>query len=89
MSCETPVVATNAGALREVVGDVGAGLLVPPKDPRALRDALLRVIEDKELRREMGKKGRKRVEENFAWPVAAGNTLAVYEDVIKGYRRTI
>jgi glycosyltransferase involved in cell wall biosynthesis len=89
MSCETPVVATNAGALREVVGDVGAGLLVPPKDPRALRDALLRVIGDKELRREMGKKGRKRVEENFAWPVAAGNTLAVYEDVIKGYRRTI
>ncbi len=89
MACETPVVVTNAGALKEVVGSDGAGFLVPPKDPRALHDAILKVLEDKELRKRMGNKGRKRVEENFAWPVAARNTLAVYEEVIKYYRRNV
>ena len=89
MACETPVVVTDAGALKEVVGDEGAALLVPPKDPRALRDAILKVLDDTELRRRMGKIGRKRVEEHFAWPVAARNTLAVYEEVIKYHRRNI
>lgn len=89
MACETPVVVTNAGALKEVVGAEGAAMLVPPKDPRALRDAILKVLGDRELRRRMGKMGRKRVEENFAWPVAARNTLAVYEEVIKYYRRNV
>lgn len=87
MACETPVVATSVGALPEVVGNDGAGILVPPRNPAALKDAVLRVLADGNLRREMGKKGRKRAEENFAWPVAARNTLKVYNDVIDVYRR--
>jgi glycosyltransferase involved in cell wall biosynthesis len=89
MSCNTPVVVTNAGALREVVGDDGAGMLVPPKDPKAMKDAILKIMMDKKMAASMGEKGRRRVEEHFAWPVCAKNTLRVYEDVVAKYRRAI
>ncbi|MEJ5362424.1 MAG: glycosyltransferase family 4 protein [Spirochaetota bacterium] len=84
MACNTPVVVTSAGSLPEVVGD--CGIIVPPKDPVALKDGILKLLHNQALREELGKKGRKRVEENFAWPVAAKNTLAVYHDVIEQYR---
>jgi len=89
MACETPVVATTAGALPEVAGDEGAAILVPPKDPAALAEAISSLLRDKKKRAAMGKKGRSRAAERFAWPVAARNTLRVYEDVIAGYRRTL
>lgn len=89
MACETPVVSTTAGALKEVVGTDGAGILVPARDSLALRDALLSVFEDKDLQRKMGKIGRKRAEENFSWPVAAQKVLAVYEDVIGPQERAL
>jgi glycosyltransferase involved in cell wall biosynthesis len=86
MSCETPVVVTRAGALPEVV-DSSCGILVEPGNSRALRDAIIKLLNDRESRSRMGKNGRKKVEENFSWPVAARNTLEVYKDVIKKYRR--
>jgi glycosyltransferase involved in cell wall biosynthesis len=87
MACNTPVVVTNAGSLPEVVGD--CGIIVPPKDPVALKEGIVKLLHNKALCQELGKKGRKRVEENFAWPVAAKNTLAVYHDVIEQYRSTL
>jgi len=86
MACETPVVATSAGALVEVVEDGVTGILVPPRDPVALKDAILKLLKNKSIRVAMGKKGRIRVESNFAWPIAANNTLGVYRDVIYKYR---
>jgi len=86
MSCETPVVSTTAGALKEVVNNE-TGILVPPADSKALRDAVLKLVDNRELMKDMGRKGRKRVEENFSWPVAAKNTLKVYQSVIEEYRR--
>jgi len=87
MACNTPVVVTSAGALPEVVGD--CGVIVPPRDAVALKEGIVRLLNNKALREELGKKGRKRVEDNFAWPVAAKNTLAVYHDVIQSYRSRI
>jgi len=86
MSCKTPVVVTTAGSLKEVVTP-DCGMLVPPKDPVALKDAILELLADKKLREKMGENGRKRAVENFSWPVAAKNTLEVYKDVIEKYRR--
>jgi glycosyltransferase involved in cell wall biosynthesis len=86
MSCKTPVVVTTAGSLKEVVTP-DCGILVPPKDPAALKDAILRLLADKKLRKKMGENGRKRAVENFSWPVAAKNTLEVYRDVIEEYGR--
>ena len=86
MSCETPVVVTASGALKEVVTP-DCGILVPPRDPESMKNAIIKLLNDDRLRKEMGFNGRKRAVENFSWPIAAKNTLKVYEDVIKNFRR--
>ncbi len=85
MSCKTPVVVTTSGSLKEVVSP-DCGVLVPPKDPAALKDGILKLLGDKKLRERMGENGRKWAVENFSWPVAAKNTLEVYKDVVREYR---
>ncbi len=85
MSCSTPVVTTDAGALKEVVDD-SCGIRVPSKDPEALKNAIMKIIDNKSLRERMGRAGRKRAVEKFSWPVAAKNTYNVYLDVIEKYR---
>jgi glycosyltransferase involved in cell wall biosynthesis len=82
MSCGTPVIASRAGALPEVVGEDGTGVLVPPADPPALAAAIRHLLSDDALRQRMGNAARKRIEESFSWEVAAGETLKVYEEVI-------
>jgi glycosyltransferase involved in cell wall biosynthesis len=78
MACGTPVVATTAGALPEVVGEEGTGILVSPRDARALEQAL----EDEGRRGKMGKAGRERVESLFSWRRVAERTVRVYEELM-------
>jgi glycosyltransferase involved in cell wall biosynthesis len=82
MSCGTPVIATRAGALPEIIGSDGAGILVPPANPAALAEAIKRLLGDESLRQRMGKAARKRIEESFSWEVAARKTVEVYKEVI-------
>lgn len=85
MACEAPVVATYAGALKEVV-DEQSGILVEPRNSKALSDAIMKLLNDQDLRKRMGLFGRKRVEERFAWPMAARNTYNIYESVVSEHR---
>ena len=86
MSCGLPIVSTMAGALPEVVGEDGrAGFLVPPADPDNLAAALLRLLNDKQMGRNMGDAGRKRVLENFSWHQTAINTVRVYEELLDAH----
>nr|WP_246297630.1 glycosyltransferase [Janibacter cremeus] len=81
MACGTPVVATDSGALPDVVG--GAGLLVPPGDPDALAAALARAGADDDLWTTMQRKGLARARE-FDWGVIGEQYVALYEDIAKG-----
>lgn len=65
MSMEIPVISTNHSGIPEVVENGVNGLLVPPKDSKALADALCSVIENPVWGREMGKNGRKVIVEKF------------------------
>jgi glycosyltransferase involved in cell wall biosynthesis len=58
-----PLVASDRPILRDYVADGETGLLVPPEDPAALREAVERVLGDEELARRLGAAGRARVEE--------------------------
>jgi MMP alpha-(1->4)-mannosyltransferase len=79
MACGTPVVASRAGALPEVVGpDGGAGLLVPPGDVEALAAALARVLSSAAERDRLGAAGRARATERFSWTAVARATEAAY-----------
>jgi glycosyltransferase involved in cell wall biosynthesis len=82
MACGTPVIATRAGALPEVVGEEGAGILVPTRDPGALAQAILEVLQDHERRKKMGVVGRQRVEKLFTWERMAERTFEVYKELL-------
>jgi glycosyltransferase involved in cell wall biosynthesis len=78
-----PVVASAVGGLLDLVVDGETGVLVPPRDVAALRDALSRLLADRELRRRMGEAGRARVREHFSWPAVTDATLAAYEEALR------
>lgn len=61
-----PVVATGPGGPSEVLADGETGFVVPPRDPRALFDALARLDDDRDSARAMGRAGRLRTVERFA-----------------------
>jgi glycosyltransferase involved in cell wall biosynthesis len=73
-----PVVATDVGGLRDLVVDGETGLVVPPRDPDALRGALERLLGDPELRRKLGAAGRERAGSDFSWGAVTDATLAAY-----------
>ena len=79
MSCETPLVATTAGALPEVVGPDGvAALHVPPGDPEALAMAIGRLLDDRALAERLGRAARERVMHLFTWRAVAEQTADWY-----------
>jgi glycosyltransferase involved in cell wall biosynthesis len=82
MAYGRPVVAGAVGGLLDLVADGETGLLVPPRDVPALREALERLIGDRELRRRMGEAARERVRSRFGWPAVTDATLAAYEEAL-------
>jgi glycosyltransferase involved in cell wall biosynthesis len=66
MAMQVPVIATNIGGIPEVIDDAETGILIPPGDFEALVKAIKYLIENPQIRKEMGKKGRKKVLERFS-----------------------
>ena len=80
MACGRPVVATDCGGVREVVGD--AGFLVPPKDADALSQAMQKGLElNREECDQLGAKARERVVSRYSFDVMAERYLSVYKGV--------
>ncbi|PYL58223.1 MAG: glycogen synthase, partial [Verrucomicrobia bacterium] len=93
MACETAVVASAVGGIKEVVVDGETGFLIPldrlnespfeaTNPEKFARDLAARVNElmkNPQLRERFGKAGRKRAEENFSWSTIAAKTKALYE----------
>lgn len=65
MACEAAVVSTSVGAIPELLGHGSAGLVVPPRSPALLAEALDELVEDPEQRRELGRAARARCEECY------------------------
>ncbi|MGD9048584.1 MAG: glycosyltransferase family 4 protein [Anaerolineae bacterium] len=86
-----PVVATTVGGLPELVEHGHTGFLVPPRDERALADAVVRLLRDKELRHQLGANGRRKVDTECSPDAVAQRTLEVYRcalDACRTPRRT-
>lgn len=65
MACGVPVIATYVGGIAELIEPGETGLLVPPSDPAALRDAIARYINDHGLREKVSRQGRDKVMSDF------------------------
>jgi glycosyltransferase involved in cell wall biosynthesis len=77
-----PVVASAVGGLRDLVVDGETGLLVPPRDVLALREALSSLVGDRELRARLGTAARERIKEHFSWRQFVIQTKAAYGDAV-------
>ncbi|MFY0408193.1 glycosyltransferase family 4 protein [Solicola sp. PLA-1-18] len=84
LSCGTPVVASRAGALPEVVGD--DAVLVEPGDPEALAAAVRALLDDPEERRRLGEAGRRRALERYSWTSVARATVRAYDEAVTAAR---
>lgn len=80
---ELPVIGTNTQGIPDVVKDGETGLLVPPKDPRALADAILSLAADPERRHQMGRAGRAFVAERYNWQANAAEMERVYAQALQ------
>jgi len=85
MACGVPVISTTGGALPEVVGD--AGVLVPPADAEALRQAIVGLLNDPPKRRRLGEAGLARVKGSLTWRHAAQKTVEVYREAMDAHGR--
>lgn len=77
-----PVVVTAVGGLPEMVDHGRTGYIVPPRDERALADAILRLLQDKALCCQMGLNGKRKVDTECSPEVVARKTLSVYRCAI-------
>jgi starch synthase len=97
MACETAVVASAVGGIKEVVVDGETGFLVPleqmkespfePLNPekfeRDLAEKVNQLMRDPSLREKFGRTGRKRAEEKFSWTAIAAETQQLYEELLR------
>lgn len=79
MACALPVVATDVGAVRELVADGESAFVIGPEDPAALAAALERLAADPALRRRLGDAGRARFEDRFSLDALADLHRVAYE----------
>jgi glycosyltransferase involved in cell wall biosynthesis len=83
MAAGLPVVATDVGGNAEAVVDGETGLIVPPRDPIALGQALLKLAVTPQMRAEMGRRGKERVERYFSLKQCAQAYSDLYTDFLK------
>ena len=81
MASRLPVVATQTGGIPEVVIHGETGLLVPPKDPEALAEAILKLYRDRELAGRLARQGYEFVHTRFSAAAMADKVLALYESL--------
>ena len=87
MAAALPVVATNIGGNPEVVVDGETGLLVPPRKPAALAEAICRVLLTPGMRHSFGQAGRRRVLDHFSNERMIRTVEHLYEELLETNRR--
>ena len=83
MAAAKPVVATNAGGVREIVEDGVTGFLVPMSDPERMAEAIDRLLGDPHMAHAMGLRGQAHVTQNFSIGKTVRGVLAAYHQVVR------
>lgn len=83
MACGLPVIATSVGGIKDQVIDGETGILIQPGNIEDLKNAILKLASDKELRERMGQAGRRRVEQEFSWDKSAEKLEKLYERLLQ------
>ncbi len=89
LACGVPVVATGIGGASEIVRHGETGLVVPPRDPGRLAEAILALLRDPGRARDMGRRGSRDVAERFTPERLGRETAAVYAAVLERARALV
>ncbi|MBK8904993.1 MAG: glycosyltransferase [Anaerolineaceae bacterium] len=81
MACGTAVIGSQVGGIQYTIRDGETGYLVPPKDPAALAEKAARLLQDPDLRRQMGEAGVRRANELFTWAKVTRSIAELYHQV--------
>jgi glycosyltransferase involved in cell wall biosynthesis len=79
MSCGIPIVATDVRGIRDVLSSGKNGIMVPPRAPKEMAEAILTILGDEMLMKTLGKNARKTIEEKYTWDTVSNNILKCYE----------
>lgn len=86
MACRKPVIATRVGGIPEIVEDGKNGILVEPDNPRALAEAIVRVLKNRDLQSSLACSGYAAVHEKFSSEAMGGAYEELFERVLAGLR---
>ena len=84
MSVGLPVIASDFTVCRRIIESLGCGLLVDPRDPKAIADAMLWILNNPEEAEMMGRRGRKAVEESYNWEQEGNKLINLYRKLLSG-----
>ncbi|MDW8322186.1 MAG: glycosyltransferase, partial [Armatimonadota bacterium] len=87
MSAARPIVATDVGGNSLLLDGGRCGILVPPRDPHALAEAILDLLTNREKAQELARNARQRFLEHFTIDAMGRRYLQVYERAIEEFRR--
>ena len=83
MSSGKPLIGTMVGGIPQIIDDGVTGILVQPRDPASLTDAIASLLTDEILRNRMGANARTRVERELSWDAISQKTFNVYKELVK------
>ena len=86
MACGKAVIATNAGGVPEVVTDRKTGLLIAPRNPEEMADALLFLIDNPRERHRLGKEARLRTETSFSFEAHVQSLESLYLELLSQHK---
>lgn len=86
MALRKPVIGTNIGAVPEIIVDGATGYTVPPGNAIILTEKLIKLIDNRKLRNEMGKKGYQRLVDKFHLDVNTKKSLKIYNSIEKNQK---
>lgn len=82
MALEKAIVATKVEGIREVVDDGETGYLVPPRQPEALARKIIELLSNDETRREMGRRGKAKAEQQFSIATYVEQITKIYDSLL-------
>jgi len=84
MALGKPVVATDKGGNNEIVEDGRTGYLIPENRPKIIADAILKLLQNPERAKRMGKLGRERITQSFNIDRMIDEYEILYHRILKG-----
>jgi Glycosyltransferase len=82
MASGTPLIGTRVGGIPELIDHGENGLLVQPRSPEEIAEAINRLHDNPREVKEMGTKARAKVVDSFSWDAVAERTIEVYKSVL-------